>query len=114
MVIGSHFFILDKKYIQPMAIYEQKPGDRQKLAEVAAQNKLMKEGIIQRMVAQQNLVEGIFEELPELNDTLAKHILTNSAGQHKDEKNALKLGAKKPAELPEGEEYEIIDEPIKY
>ena len=38
------------------------------------------------------LVEAVFEEYPQLNNTLAKMVLTDSRGQHKDQKSAERLG----------------------
>jgi hypothetical protein len=112
-VIGSYRFILDKKYIQPMAIYDQLPGDRKELEKVTASNKQMKQGIIDRMDEQQKLIEPIFE-LEEFNDTLLKHVITDSTGQHKDHKSKQRIAAAKFAEIGPGEDYQIIEDEINY
>jgi hypothetical protein len=113
-VIGSHQFLLQQKYIQPMAIYDQKPGDQKKLAEVSRFNKELVQKVIAASDENQLLVNSIFEEYEELNDTLVKHVLTDSNGQHKDQKTKQRLGAAKVAEIGTGEDYEIIEDEINY
>jgi hypothetical protein len=93
-IIGTHRFLLEQKFIQPEALYDRKDGDAAELAKVSQFNKQLKAEIMDRANSNQQLVDGVMLELPQLNDTLSKMILTDSAGQHKDQKSKERLGKK--------------------
>ncbi len=84
-------FELTEKYIQPMALYDRKDNDSEELKLITDFNKNMKTGIMQVMKADNELVEELFLENPKLENTLTKLILTDSNGQHKDNRNAARL-----------------------
>ena len=80
-------------------------------------NKQLEESIIERGEETYKLVEKTFTENPQLNDTLTKMVLSDSRGQHKDNKNERRLSKKKTLALPQKtfdvEEYEILDEDVR-
>jgi hypothetical protein len=79
-------FILDEKYVQPMALKDRKPGDSGELQKVREFNaSLDKQAIDFRA---QN-IEKMASVMPLMlqNDTLGKLMLTDSHGQHKDRRN---------------------------
>jgi len=90
---GSHRFLLSEKYVQPMALRERTENDSKQLAQVAGFNKTMKAEITEGMADDYYAVEELFANNPRLNGTLAKLVLTDSNGQHKDNKSAARLGA---------------------
>ena len=115
-VVGTHRFLLQQKYIQPMALYDRQEGDAAQLAAVSEFNRQLEASVVSRTIQQQQLVEELFVEHPKLNDTLAKMVLTDSTGQHKDQRNKQRaLKAKKQViHLPPApiETYEI-DEDVR-
>lgn len=92
-VVGTYEFLLEQKHIQPMALAERNEGDALKLMEVKNYNENILEYITEERESNIKLVETLFEN-PLLNDTLAKHLLTDSRGQHKDHKSQNRLKAK--------------------
>jgi hypothetical protein len=80
-------FTLENKYIQPMALIDRKDGDAEELQRVRDFNKVLEQHIIEARTKSSETVRKTFDEGPELNDTLAKLVLVDSKGQHKDRRN---------------------------
>ena len=74
-----------------MALYDRKEGDSEELARVGSFNKEAKSMIIDSVIEDSATVNQMFIQNPELNDTLAKMLLVDSKGQHKDQRNAKRL-----------------------
>src|SRR5690606_26245261 len=89
--IGTVKFMLEEKYVQPMALYDRQEGDAAQLALVNGFNQSLEETIIDRNIKQDRIVQQLFTETPALDGTLSKMILTNSLGQHKDQRNSQRL-----------------------
>ncbi|MGV3705420.1 MAG: hypothetical protein ACO1NU_08580 [Arcticibacter sp.] len=89
--INTVSFILEAKYVQPMALYDRKDGDALQLQRVDHYNKQLEEAIIFRGVENRRKLEDLFVSNPQLNDTLTKLVLTDSLGQHKDNRNNSRL-----------------------
>ncbi|GIZ10250.1 hypothetical protein [Flavobacterium sp. UMI-01] len=83
-------FMLEEKYLQAMAIDDRSEVDTEQLKRVNDFNKLAISYITDERQENANLLENLFEN-PRLNDTLAKHLLVDSRGQHKDQKNNERL-----------------------
>lgn len=113
-VEGTRRFMLERKYIQPMALKEREEGDAEELQRIRTFNKQEENTIIMQRADSGRMVRQLFEERPELNDTLAKFVLCDSRGQHKDERNRIAgRTEEKQKELSEAEdtEYEeVFDE----
>lgn len=92
-VVGTYEFLLEQKHIQPMALAERNEGDALKLTEVKNYNENIINYITEERESNIKSLENLFEN-PLLNDTLAKHLLTDSRGQHKDHKSENRLKAK--------------------
>lgn len=120
-IIGTHRFELQQKFVQPMALYDRKPGDAEELAKISQFNKSMKENIMAHTDENQAIVEELFITNPQLNDTLTKMVLCDSNGQYKDVKNEERLGkgkkqkvlAIKEEQSIAKEEYIIIEDDIR-
>lgn len=83
---GEHRFVLEQKYIQPMAIAEQKEGDAMERQRIKNFNKTVTNFITEERKSNHEILQPLLQN-PLLNDTLAKHLLVDSRGQHKDQRN---------------------------
>jgi len=92
-VVGTYEFLLEQKHIQPMALAERTEGDALRLSEVKGFNSNVMQYITEERQSNITHVENLMSN-PLLNDTLAKHLLTDSRGQHKDHKSDNRLHAK--------------------
>jgi hypothetical protein len=92
-IVGTYEFLLEQKHIQPMALAERTEGDALKLSEVKNYNSNVMQYITDERQSNIQHVENLMLN-PLLNDTLAKHLLTDSRGQHKDRKSENRLQAK--------------------
>ncbi|MBI9055482.1 MAG: hypothetical protein JEY96_16790 [Bacteroidales bacterium] len=90
---GSQQFILEEKYTQPMALRERTEIDNFELKKINGYNKGLKESIIQKNTTDLKAIDTLFTENPELNNTLAKMILVDSNGQHKNRRNDNRLAS---------------------
>lgn len=84
-------FELEEKYIQPMCIADQEAEDHEQLKRVKDYNAEMVQMITDERASNAELVKDLFAQNPQLNDTLGKMLLTNSLGQHKNEKSRARL-----------------------
>jgi hypothetical protein len=116
-IIGTQRFELTSKYIQPMALYDRKEGDALELARVAEYNKQLGQDIINRGNKTKQEVERLFTENPQLNGTLAKLLLVDSNGQHKNNRNEGRALPEAPKQINEetetSGEYEILDDDFR-
>lgn len=92
-VVGTYEFLLEQKHIQPMALAERTEGDALQLLEVKNYNSNVIQYITEERQSNIQSIETLFSN-PLLNDTLAKHLLTDSRGQHKDHKSESRLQVK--------------------
>ncbi|MFH1121761.1 MAG: hypothetical protein V1775_18215 [Bacteroidota bacterium] len=91
--IGTVRLMLTDKYLQPMALRDRKEGDSDQLMQLRGFNESLREQITEGMREDYNQVAELFENNPQLEGTLAKLILVDSNGQHKDNKAAARIGA---------------------
>lgn len=87
----DHRFLLTEKYTQPMALRDRKPGDSDQLKQIRQFNSDVRETITEGMAEDYSRVDELFANNPQLNNTLAKLVLIDSHGQHKDNKSAERL-----------------------
>lgn len=109
--IGTIKFMLEEKYVQPMALYDRKEGDAGQLALVDKFNKNLEDTIIDRNIKHDRIVDQLFNQTPALNGTLSKMVLTDSLGQHKDQRNRERLNVT-ARRLLEKQERESVAEEI--
>lgn len=117
-IIGTHRFELTAKYTQPMALYDRQEGDAAELQKVFNYNNALEQNIIDRRERNMEILDKTFVENPQLNDTLTKMVLSDSNGQHKDNRNkerALPKQKIKTITIPEpkNDDYEILDEDVR-
>jgi hypothetical protein len=87
----KHRFILQEKYIQSMAIAERNEDDAHQLKRVNDYNSTAVQYITDTRADNGHVLDNFFTKNPLLNDTLAKHLLVDSRGQHKDQRNSQRL-----------------------
>lgn len=80
-------FILEEKYIQPMALKDRKNGDSEQLQRVKDYNASLEKHVIDRNEKMVEALTPVLELIPQL-DTLNKLLITDSQGQHKNNRNA--------------------------
>lgn len=88
----KHRFVLERKFIQAMAIDDRGEFDTRELKKVNDYNQRAIAYITEEREENANVLEVLFDN-PLLNDTLAKHLLVDSRGQHKDQKSKQRLAA---------------------
>jgi hypothetical protein len=110
---GTLRFMLERKYVQPMALADRKEGDAAELERVRKHNYELEADITFRRATARDITQGVLDN-PKVNDTLAKFVLCDSRGQHKDRRNELRAAANQiPAQVvmetdeDEGE-YEVV------
>jgi hypothetical protein len=84
-------FILEEKFEQPMALAERTPGDSEELQKVFNYNKELIQDILDTQAKDYDALDGLFERVPLLQETLGKLLITDSNGQHKEHKNRARL-----------------------
>ncbi len=89
--VNTISFMLEEKYVQPMALHERQDGDAAQLQRVSDYNKELEQSIIVRGTENRHKLDELFTANPQMDDTLTKLILTDSAGQHKNNKNNARL-----------------------
>ena len=90
---GRHRFLLEEKYVQPMALADRKEGDAEQLQRVANYNNALKQHtqtLFGEITAHAKpiLGGGYVEQLesPDAHNDLAKALITDSKGQHKSQR----------------------------
>jgi len=80
-------FLLEKPYVQPMALKDRKPGDSGELQRVREFNASLEKQVAdfreQNILKMASIVPVMLQ-----NETLQKFCLTDSEGQHKNNRNA--------------------------
>lgn len=81
-------FVLEKKHTQPMALKERQPGDSDQLNRINQFNSDAVDYITDFRTESGEIVSNFLEaHQNELNGTLVRLMLTDSQGQHKDNRN---------------------------
>lgn len=79
-------YMMEEKYVQPMALIEREEGDYEQLERIRDYNKQLEDKVIDFRAKTGTCVRELMEEHKEL-DTLKKFLITDSSGQHKDRRN---------------------------
>lgn len=85
---GTLRFVLEEKYVQPMALKDRKEGDIEQFNRVNQFNQQAEEYVSNVVSIAESSVHGFLEEHEkQLSGTLGKLLLTDSLGQHKNNRN---------------------------
>ncbi|WP_353123710.1 hypothetical protein [Dysgonomonas capnocytophagoides] len=86
-------YMVEEKYVQPMALKDRKDGDSDELQRIFNFNKADREYITEERKKGAEIVQQLFVENKELDGgTLAKVMLTDSRGQHKIHRYGIEQG----------------------
>jgi transposase InsO family protein len=83
-------YLVEEKYIQPMAIAERSEGDFQQLSRIREFNTRLINDTAEEISNAQQIASSLIENRRELED-LRKFMLTDKSGQHKDVRNRKRL-----------------------
>lgn len=112
--IGTLQFLLEEKYIQPMALYDRQDGDAEQLQKIFNHNKALEKHVIQKNIETDNVLQELHQRNPNL-ELLSKLMISDSNGQHKIQKQKTEKVAIPPKQKQiapmEYTDYEIIDNP---
>lgn len=91
---GSLRFMLEEKYVQPMALTDRKEGDAEQLQRIRDFNREMEKQTAERLSQAYETTREIITGAPALQGGIEDRLLiTDSRGQHKDRRNAKRLKA---------------------
>lgn len=106
---GTRRYMLEEKYVQPMALADRKPGDAEHLERVRAYNKQLEARTAERMALAYRTTEQLIAGTPALRGSIEDRLLiTDSRGQHKDNRSRKRLTAADIDSL----EVEAVEVPI--
>lgn len=88
-------FMLEEKYVQPMALIERSEGDYEQLRRVMDFNRAQEQRIAGQISDYMENAAGLLETHKEL-DTLQKLMICDSRGQHKNQRNKERLHLPSP------------------
>lgn len=87
-------YLLESKYVQPMALKDREDGDSDQLQRVRQFNKQLTEKVANRVSEIEETAKDFIQMLPQL-ETLNRLVIADSHGQHKDRRNKLPAGETK-------------------
>ena len=104
---GTLRFLLEEKYVQPMALVEQTEEDKRQLYRTLGAAKHL-ECVVKSDITNASLIaQGVMEQYPQLQDSLLSRLMiTDSSGQHKRQ---LQADRRRLIDLPS--EVITVDEP---
>ena len=88
---GDIRFMLEEKYVQPMALADRRAGDAEELERVRQFNRDLKREVIEFDNQTTEIVRESLLNHPDINNPFAKSLITDSRGQHKDRRSAYRL-----------------------
>lgn len=90
---GTRRYMLEEKYVQPMALADRKPGDAEQLQRVQSFNDRMEQHVSDRIALDYQRTEQLIAATPALRGSIEDRLLlTDSRGQHKDRRSSKRLG----------------------
>ncbi len=84
----SYRYLLEQKYVQPMALKDRNPGDSDELQRIRQFNEQLTEKVANRVSEIEENAKDFIQLLPQL-ETLNRLMIADSNGQHKDRRNKL-------------------------
>lgn len=88
---GDLRFLLEEKYVQPMALADRRPGDAEELQRVKKFNDGLRAHIIEFNEQAREIIHDSLLQHPDLDNPYAKSLITDSRGQNKDRKSQYRL-----------------------
>lgn len=90
---GTLRFMLEEKYIQPMALADRKKGDASELRRIFDYNEDLKKHVTETLCNAQVRFQTMLRDMKagQIDETLSKLMITDSNGQHKSQRNAHRI-----------------------
>lgn len=105
---GTRRYVLEEKYVQPMALADRQEGDAEQLQRVFDFNRDLEERAGQKIIAARQKVEVMINSHEQIKGLLGRMLLTDSRGNHKDNRSAeLAMSA---VDIEDDQVQEISDE----
>lgn len=105
---GMYRFLLDEKHQMPMALADRSEGDSDYLHSVIQYNKGLQEKVLESMTEDYEVVSKLqINGMPAIDQVLSKFQLTDSNGQHKDQKSLARLTGGRVVEMDRDVEKEM-------
>lgn len=114
---GTLRYMLEEKYVQPMALADRKPGDAAQLARVQQFNGALEERTAGKMASNYAIAEQVIRGCPALRGSIEDRLLiTDSRGQHKDNRSLKRLTAAEveAVEVPIVQQGEAVTDRTEY
>lgn len=90
-------FMMEEKYVQPMALADRKEGDSEQLKRINQYNDGLFEEVTERRALSGSIVRNHMEQTNAIQDsTLKRLLITDSNGQHKNVKSLARTGRELP------------------
>ena len=106
---GTRRYMLTEKYVQPMALADRKPGDYEQLERVNNFNKEFEKQTAERIAAHYQRTEQLIASTPALRGSIEDRLLlTDSRGQHKDQRSRKRLAVEEVEAL----EVKTVEVPV--
>lgn len=106
---GTRRFMLEEKYVQPMALADRKVGDAEQLERVRNFNKQLESAVSERLALDYQRTEQLIAGTPALRGSIEDRLLiTDSRGQHKDQRSMKRLAASDIETI----DFETVEVPI--
>ena len=106
---GTRRYMLTEKYVQPMALADRKPGDYEQLERVNNFNKELEKQTAERIAAHYQRTEQLIASTPALRGSIEDRLLlTDSRGQHKDQRSRKRLAVEEVEAL----EIKTVEVPV--
>lgn len=106
---GTRRYMLEEKYVQPMALADRREGDAEQLQRVRDFNKALEAMTAERLCSHYKAAEQVILGAPALRGSIEDRLLiADSRGQHKDNRSRKRLTA---ADI-EALEVETVEVPI--
>lgn len=103
---GTLRYLLEAKYIQPMALAERQEGDAEALERVRAYNKALEKEQVTKLLEHRNTATQVLDQTT-IKGFLGGCLITDSKGQHKDQRSK-ELSGSTIEEVDYEEEYDTI------
>ena len=85
---GTRRYMMEEKYVQPMALADRRPGDAEQLQRVRDFNKALEAQTAERICQRRQAAEQVILGAPALRGSIEDRLLiTDSRGQHKDRRS---------------------------
>lgn len=101
---GDISFMLEEKYVQPMALADRREGDAEELQRVCDFNEGLKRTVIEHDARATEIIRESLLRHPDIGNPYITGVLTDGRGQNKDRKNRLRLEYTSAEEETEFEE----------